>query len=66
MAETAPKTFYRASSDKWIAGVCGGLARYFGIDPMLMRILWIVGTIITGVLIGVIAYVLFWALTKEQ
>ncbi len=35
------------SRDRKVAGVCGGLAEYFGIDPTLMRIAFVVGTIIT-------------------
>lgn len=65
MADTAPKTFYRSASDRWIAGVCGGLARFWGIDPLLVRVLWIVGSILT-VVGGIVAYILIWALAKEQ
>lgn len=51
------KKFYRTNqSDKWIAGVCGGLARYFNIDPLLVRVLWIVLTLVTAVVPCLIAY----------
>ncbi len=33
-----PKRFYLSSNDKIIGGVCGGLANYFGLDPVLVRI----------------------------
>ena len=33
-----PRRFYRSRDDRMISGVCGGLARYFGIDPLLVRI----------------------------
>ncbi len=32
------KKFYRSRTDRKIWGVCGGLAKYFGIDPMIVRI----------------------------
>ncbi|MFX0185179.1 MAG: PspC domain-containing protein [Candidatus Hodarchaeota archaeon] len=39
---TRPKRFYRSREDRWIAGVCGGLGEYFNIDPILIRILFII------------------------
>ena len=36
------KRLYRSRSNRWIAGVCGGIAEYFGIDPILIRILAVV------------------------
>ncbi|MBO5205752.1 MAG: PspC domain-containing protein [Prevotella sp.] len=33
-----PKRFYLSGNDKIIGGVCGGLANYFGLDPVLVRI----------------------------
>ncbi len=34
------KKFYLSRTDRWIAGVCGGLAEYFGVDTMLVRTLF--------------------------
>jgi phage shock protein C len=48
----------RSSSDKMLAGVCGGVARSFGIDPTLTRILWAVVTLFTGIPIAV--YIVLW------
>lgn len=36
------KKLYRARKGKWIAGVCSGLAKYFNIDPKLVRVFFIV------------------------
>lgn len=33
------KKLYRVRQGKWIAGVCGGIAKYFGIDPKIVRLL---------------------------
>lgn len=53
-----PKKLYLSSSDKKIFGVCGGIADYFNADPTIVRLAWVVITIITGFFPGVIAYVL--------
>src|SRR4051794_2266976 len=50
----------RSSSDRVIAGVAGGLGRYFSIDPVVVRIAFIVGTFFGGA--GVIAYAAAWLL----
>lgn len=50
----------RVREDKKIAGVCGGVARYFDADITLFRVLWILLTIFCAVLPGVIAYIVCW------
>lgn len=45
------------STDKKIAGVCGGLGEYFDIDPSLVRLGWIVVTFVTGIVPGVLGYI---------
>lgn len=57
------KRLYRSNSDRRIAGVCGGLAEYFGIDPVIIRIVWLVCAI-AGV--GILAYLLFWLLVPNN
>jgi len=37
-----PKRLYRSRTNRWIAGVCGGIGEYFNIDPIIIRILAIV------------------------
>lgn len=54
-----PKRLYRSDSEKMIGGVCGGLAEYFGLDPTLVRIGYIVLSIFT-VFSGVLAYLIMW------
>ena len=48
------KRLYRSSDDRMIAGVCAGIADYFGIDPTLVRLLFVFGAL--GTVSG-----LFWA-----
>lgn len=48
------KKLYRSREDRVIAGICGGLGQYFSVDSVLIRIAWIVATLIsfgTGVLL---------------
>lgn len=53
-----PKKLYLSSKDKKIFGVCGGIAEYFGTDSTVVRLAWVVITIITGVFPGVLAYLI--------
>ena len=48
----------RSGSDKMIAGVCGGVARSFGIDAMIVRILWALLSLFFGLPIAL--YVVLW------
>ncbi len=58
------KRIYRSQDDKIIAGVCGGFAEYFGIDPTLIRLIWIFFTIFGG--IGILAYIFSIILIPES
>ncbi len=59
-----PKRFYRSRTDKVFAGVCGGLAEYFSIDPILIRLLFLVLIIAAGG--GLLAYIILWIITPEK
>jgi len=48
------------SQDKIIAGVCGGIAEYFGWDPAIVRILYLVISIFSAGFPGFIVYVILW------
>jgi phage shock protein C len=52
------KRLTRSSTDKKIAGVCGGLAEYFDLDPTLVRILWLVLVFFAGT--GFLVYLVLW------
>lgn len=49
---------YRNENEKVIAGVCGGIATYFGVDPLIIRILFIVCTVGFG--FGLLVYLVLW------
>jgi Tol biopolymer transport system component/phage shock protein PspC (stress-responsive transcriptional regulator) len=58
VAQSGKKRLVRSSTDKKIAGVCGGLADYFGVDPTTMRVLWLFGLLGAGV--GLFLYPVLW------
>lgn len=60
-----PKRLTRSSSDKMVAGVCGGLARYLGVDPTLVRVALVVALVL-GLPATLIAYVVAWAITPLE
>jgi len=47
----------RSRKNRVIAGVCGGLAEYFGIDPVLMRLIWILFFFMGGGIVYIIAWI---------
>ncbi len=53
------KKLYRSEKDRMLAGVCGGLAEYFSVDPTIVRLLWVIGSLILGFGFGgLIAYLI--------
>lgn len=59
MQEIRPvKRLYRSKDNKVWAGICGGLGEYWDIDPVILRLLWILLTVFTGFIPGIAAYVL--------
>jgi len=61
-ASAAPQPrLVRSRIDRRIAGVCGGLAEYFDVDPTIVRVSWVILSIVAGaVVFGVIAYLIAW------
>jgi phage shock protein PspC (stress-responsive transcriptional regulator) len=47
---------YRSRSNRWLLGVCGGLAEYFNVDAALVRLLWALATLVWGA--GILAYII--------
>ncbi len=59
------KRLYRSKKDRMIAGVCGGLAEYFKIDPVIVRIIAVL-LLLPGGLPGLLPYLLFWVIVPEK
>jgi phage shock protein C len=58
------RRLYRSLDNRKIAGVCGGLADYFDIDPTMVRLAWVIFTLAGGA--GILAYIIAWILIPEQ
>ncbi|HUF35512.1 MAG TPA: PspC domain-containing protein [Gemmatimonadales bacterium] len=55
----------RSRTNRQIAGIVGGLAEYFRVDPTLLRVLYVVGSIISAAFPGILVYILLWVLIPE-
>lgn len=52
------RLLYRSNTNRVFAGICGGLGEYANVDPVIFRLGWLLITIFTGVIPGIIAYIL--------
>jgi phage shock protein C len=57
------KRLYRSRSNRKLAGVCAGIAEYFGWDPTVVRVAWIVLTLLGGS--GILIYLIMWLVMPE-
>lgn len=63
--ETVPtKKLFRDTDNAYIAGVSSGLGHYFGVDPIWLRLLWVIITFASGGTF-ILAYVAFWVFVPE-
>lgn len=53
------------SSNRMLAGVCGGIAEYLNIDPTVIRVLYLILSIFTVGFPGVLLYILLWIMIPE-
>lgn len=58
------KRLYRSRKDQVIGGVCGGIAEYFGVDSVLVRLLAVMAVLFGGG--GVLAYIIMWVIVPER
>ena len=58
MNAVPPRRLTRSSKHKMIAGVCGGLAEYFALDPTLVRVAYVIVSIISAAFPGILAYII--------
>ena len=58
------RRLYRSRSDRKLAGVCGGLAQFFNLDPTLIRVLFVVLAVLGGS--GILIYLAMWIMVPNQ
>lgn len=63
-SNAAPTTLHRSRQDRLLFGVCGGLGEYFAIDPVLVRLLFVLATVAGGS--GILAYVVLAIVLPEE
>ena len=63
-AGAQPRVLRRSRDERVIGGVCGGLGRYLGVDPVLLRIAFVILAIAGGG--GILLYIVSWILIPEQ
>jgi len=62
---TKNKKLFRSTKKRMVAGVCGGIGEFFNIDPTVIRLVWVVFTIFTGIVGGLLAYIIAWIIIPE-
>ncbi len=55
----------RSQNNRMLAGVCGGIAEYFGIDATVVRLLWTMLSLLT-IWPGIVAYILAWIIVPAD
>ncbi len=59
-----PKRLFRSKNEKMIAGVCGGLASYFHLDPTIVRLVFIL--LLFAPPSGILIYLILWLITPLE
>jgi len=59
------KPLRRSRSNKMIAGVVGGLADYWGLDPTMARVIFVVVSILSAAFPGILVYAVLWLIIPE-
>ena len=59
-----PKRLTRSKTDRMVAGVAGGIAQYTGVDPVLVRIVFVILALFGGG--GLLLYLICWLLMPEE
>ena len=55
----------RSRRHRMVAGVCGGLAEWLGWDPTLVRVLYVVGSIVSVAFPGILVYLILWIIVPK-
>ena len=59
------KKLIRSRKERMIAGVCGGLAEYFNMDPTLVRIAYVLVSVLSIAFPGILVYIVLWLVIPE-
>jgi phage shock protein C len=65
-ASPHPVPLRRSRTDRMIAGVCAGLAHHFGLDVTLVRVLYVLVSILSVAFPGILVYIILWVVIPEE
>ena len=65
MAEPS-RPLTRSRDNRMLAGVCGGLAKWLGWDPTLVRVLYVLVSIFSAGFPGILVYIILWVVMPEE
>lgn len=57
------KKLYRSRDQRMVGGVAAGIAEYFGLDPTLIRLAWVLFVLLGGS--GILAYIIAWVVIPD-
>lgn len=60
------KKLYRSKTSRVLAGVCGGLGEYLQVDPVMLRLIWVLLTLVSGFFPGIIGYIIAVIIIPEE
>ncbi len=63
---TPNRPLHRSRNNVVVAGVCGGLAEWLGWDPTLVRVLYVLGSVLSAAFPGLLVYVILWAVMPQD
>lgn len=66
MSNQLQRPMRRSRTDRMVAGVCGGIAKWLDWDPTLVRVLYVLASIFSAAFPGLLAYVILWILIPEE
>ena len=60
------RSLRRSVHDRWFGGVCAGLAEYFGLDPTVVRVAYVLLSILSVGFPGTLVYIILWVVIPER
>jgi phage shock protein C len=64
LRQPVPGRLYRSGKERILGGVCGGIAEHMGIDPTIVRLLWVAASLLWG--LGIILYIVCWVIIPRN
>jgi phage shock protein C len=60
------KRLRRSNKERMIAGVCGGIAEYFDLDPSIVRIVYVLVSVLSVAFPGILFYIIMWIIVPKS